>query len=234
MDALVIAHDHVSPTGPVGDALSDHGYAVTVHDVVPEDRHHAPGVVTRFPDFTAYDLVVPMGAPWSAYDRAVASWVEPELDQLRAADGAGVPVLGICFGGQLLATAHGGTVTPAAQAEIGWVEVASLAPEVIPAGPWFEWHYDGWTLPPGATELARNASASQAFRLRRNLAVQFHPELTPAMLEGWLANGGEAKAVAHGLDPAELLATTRAMEARSRARARGLVDGFLAHVATAA
>lgn len=235
MRVLVIAHDHVSPIGPVGERFDEHGYEVVVHDVVPEADHWQPNVPTTFPDFTGFDAVVPMGAPWSAYDQArIGAWVGPEMDQLRAADDAGVPVLGICFGGQLLAQAHGGQVRLSQRPEVGWYQVESTAPHIVPSGPWFQWHYDAWTLPPGAQEIARNENASQAYVLRRNLAVQFHPELTSAMLEGWLGNGGDRKAREFGLDVDDLLATTRAADGRSRLRAHALVDGFLAHVATAA
>ncbi len=78
-----------------------------------------------------------------------------------------------------------------------------------------------------AREVARNRSASQAFVLRRSLAVQFHPELTSNMLAGWLGNGGADKATAAGLDPDILLGATRAAEADARLRAHRLVDGFL-------
>jgi len=97
-------------------------------------------------------------------------------------------------------------------------------------GPWFQWHYDRWELPPDARETARNEAASQAFVLRRNLALQFHPELTGDMLEGWLATGGDAVR-AYGLDPATLLERTRSVDDRSRERAHRLVDGFLDAVA---
>ena len=76
-------------------------------------------------------------------------------------------------------------------------------------------------------EVARNAAASQAFVLRRNLAVQFHPELTTTMLAGWLGNGGSEKAASAGLDPEKLLTETRQREDAARDRAHRLVDGFL-------
>jgi len=232
MRVLVIQHDHSSPIGPVGERFADRGYDVVTHAVVAEEHFTSPGVTTDFPDFTSFDAVVPMGAPWSTYDVAtVGTWVLPELEQLRAADAAGVPVLGICFGGQLLAEAHGGSVQLSDRPEVGWYDVDSAAPDIVPPGPWFEWHYDAWSLPPGATEIARNDNASQAFVLRRNLAVQFHPELTSAMLAGWLANGGDRKARELGLDPAALLALTVSVDGRSRERAHALVDGFLAQVA---
>jgi len=110
--------------------------------------------------------------------------------------------------------------------------VSSSAPDVVPAGPWFQWHYDRWTLPPGAQEIASNDNASQAFVLRRSLAPQFHPELTSATLAGWLALGGTTKAREAGLDPEALLETTKAVDDRSRVRAHAIVDGFLDRVAT--
>jgi GMP synthase-like glutamine amidotransferase len=230
MQLLVIQHDHASPLGPVAERFVERGFELTMHSVVPKTSFLAPGVETEFPDFTRFDAVVPMGAPWSAYDEIIGSWVRPEIEQLRQADQAGVPVLGICFGGQLLATAHGGSVTASTRPEIGWSDVDS-DDDVVPSGPWFQWHYDRWDLPPAACEVARNCAASQAFVLRRNLAVQFHPELTSSMLAGWLGNGGASKATAAGLDPDMLLVATRAMEADARVRAHRLVDGFLDIVA---
>lgn len=228
MRALVIQHDHVSPPGPIAERLEDRLVEVVCHQVVPEESFDHPGVPPAFPDVTGFDLVIPMGAPWAAYDvERVGSWVGPEVELLRQADAAGIPVLGICFGGQLLALAHGGDVGRSPMPEIGWVAIESDRPALVPPGPWFQWHYDRWTLPPAANEIARNAAANQAFVLRRNLAVQFHPELTAAMLHGWLENGGAHDAAAAGRDPEELLARTRVEEPAARARAAALVDAFL-------
>ena len=228
---LIVHHDHASPAGPVADRFAARGWAVADHLVVPAESFHAPGVTTAFPDFTGFGAVVVLGSPWSAYDHAlIGSWVLPEIEQLRKADAAGVPVLGICFGGQLLAAAHGGSVARSATPEIGWAEVDSDDESLVPGGPWFQWHYDRWTLPPGATELARNPAASQAFTLRRNLALQFHPELTAASLAGWLANGGAAEATRQGLGVAELLERTERLEADAARRAAALVDGFLRQI----
>ncbi len=233
MKLLVIQHDHASPLGHVAERFVERGFDLTMHTVVPEESFATPGVDTQFPDFTDFDAVVPMGAPWSTYDHElIGNWVVPELDQLRRADQAGVPVFGICFGGQLLATALGGSVGPSETSEIGWYDVLTDDHDVVPGGPWFQWHHDSWQLPPDARELARNTSSSQAFVLRRNLAVQFHPELTSTMLAGWLGNGGDGKARAAGFDTDELVRETRAREAEARLRAHRLVDGFLDAVAS--
>lgn len=233
MRLLVIEHDHVSPLGPVAERFADRGYDVVRHVVVPAESFRAPGVLTEFPDFTDHDAVVVMGAAWSTYDfELVGSWVHPELEQLAGADAAGVPVLGICFGGQLLATMLGGSVARSESPEIGWTDVSSSDRDVVPDGPWFQWHQDQWTLPPEAHELATNPAASQAFVVRRNLAVQFHPELTSSMLAGWLGNGGAAAAAAMGADVDALVADTAALEEDARRRSHRLVDGFLDRVAT--
>lgn len=228
MRALFIEHDHVSPPGLVGERLDHHGYEIVEHLIVPEERFYDPRVTAEYPDPREFDVIVPMGAPWAAYDRdLVGSWVLPELDFLREADAAEVPVLGICFGGQLLALAHGGSVAQGPAPEFAWVQIETDEPDVVSAGPWFQWHFDRWTLPSGAQELARTPVASQAFLLRRNFAVQFHPELAADALRGWLENGGDAQLRKHDLDPQAVLDEMIAEEPAARERTYRLVDAFL-------
>lgn len=232
MRALFVQHDHASPVGPVGERFAQHGYDVDQLMVVSADRFHNPGVGADFPDPLAYDVVVPMGSPWSVYDHAlIGSWVRPELQFLRRAHEAGVAVLGICFGGQALAAALGGSVVRSGRAEIGWQEVETEAPELIEPGPWFQWHHDRWVSPPSARVLARTSVSEQAFVAGRSLAVQFHPELTPSMLGGWLDNGGTSYLAAHGEDPDVLMAATAQVADAAEQRAHRLVDRFLERVA---
>jgi len=232
--ALVIRHDHASLPGPIGDRLVQHGYALDESTVVPAERYHDPAVDFAFPDPVAYDLVLPLGAPWSVYDKAaIGPWIDGELELLRGAYAARIPVLGICFGAQALATALGGAVEPAPRPEIGWSTVQSDAPELIPAGPWFQWHFDRFVVPPGAVELARGPVGPQAFRIGRALGVQFHPELTEEILRQWLDLGGRREAEEQGIDPDRLLVETRALREESRERAYDLVDMFLGKMARA-
>lgn len=234
MRVLFIQHDHVSPVGAIGDRFAAHGFDVEELLVVPEDRFHDPAVSVAFPDPAEYDALVPMGAPWSVYDHAtIGAWVLEELTFLRRAHESGVPILGICFGGQAVAAALGGSVVRAEQSEIGWYSVDTDDADLVDAGPWFEWHHDRWVAPPGARVLARTPAAEQAFVVGRTLAVQFHPELTPSMLDGWLANGGRQYIEAHGLDVEELRARTAREAPAAEERSRALVDAFLARVATA-
>ncbi|MGD9956283.1 MAG: type 1 glutamine amidotransferase [Candidatus Nanopelagicales bacterium] len=233
MRALFVQQDHVSPVGPVGAQLAARGYDVEEFLVVPEDRFHEPNVDAVFPDPRDYDVIVPMGAPWSVYDEStIGAWILEELTFLRTAHEAGVPVLGICFGGQALASALGGAVERAPEAEVGWYEIDSDAPGLVENGPWFQWHHDRWVAPPGAEVIARTPVAQQAYTIGRSMGVQFHPELTPDQLRGWLDNGGTAYLEAHGMDADALLERTVATAADAEARSRRLVDRFLDQVAS--
>ncbi len=233
MRVLFIQHDHTSPPGLVGERFSDRGYGIEEFLVVPADCFHNPGVTVDFPDPTTFDALVPMGASWSVYDTAlIGSWVEPELALLRQASEQGVPVLGLCFGGQLLAAAHGGRVVRAEVPEVGWHVVHTDDPELLVPGPWFQWHFDRWRTPPNAREIARSSAASQAFVAGHNLALQFHPELDEAMLTGWLDNGGASALAERGYDVPAIVERTRTETPAARGRAHRLVDAFLDRVAT--
>jgi GMP synthase-like glutamine amidotransferase len=232
MRALFVQHDHVSPTGPISQRLRERGFDVEELLVVDAEHFTTPNVDFAFPDATGYDLIVPMGAPWGAWDDAcIGRWLLPEIDWVRGAIERDIPVLGICFGGQLMSRALGGSVARAPKPEIGWTAVHSDDVSLVAPGPWFQFHYDRWSVPPGAVELARNSVASQAFSYGRSLAVQFHPELTGTTLAGWLDEGGAEQVRADGQDPDALLAHTRAEEVSATARSVALVDAFLERIA---
>jgi GMP synthase-like glutamine amidotransferase len=232
--ALFIKQDHASPSGLVGDAFTELGYGVCEFTVVPAERYHSPDVTVTFPDPAGYDAIVAFGAAWAVYDQAaIGTWIEDEIAFTRSALAAGVPVLGICFGGQMLAAAIGGQVTRAPRPEIGWTVVSSDVPGLIDAGPWFEWHFDRFSLPGGIRAIARTALADQAFTVGRALGLQFHPEVTTEVLECWLDAGGSAELAAAGVDTADLMAQTRRQARSAAPRARELVRRFTRSVATA-
>ncbi len=232
MRALVIHPDPTELLGLVGQALVAQGFELDSFVVVPMERFETPDVSTEFPALAGYDLVVVLGAPWGAWDDArIGSWLGDLLDLLRTAHSVELPILGICFGGQALARALGGTVAPGPTPEIGWYEIATDRPELVSAGPWFQWHYDRLTPPPGSTELARTDLASQAFVIGRSLGLQFHPELDVAELQGWLAMGGHGEALEAGFDPGELSAATEAQMAAATTQTETLIAAFLQDVA---
>ena len=223
--ALVIEHDESGPSAGVGERLVEHGYQLDVFRVL--DDQADPVCTKAYPDATSYDVLVVTGSPWSVTDTdSIGSWIGREIEMVRTAHDTGVAVLGLCFGGQVLSTALGGEVRRVDTPEFGWHEVDTDLPDAIAPGPWFEWHYDGFTVPDGATEIARTAVSPQAFRIGRSVGTQFHPEITTEIVRRWIDMDGRALR-AHGVDPAVMAARTADEVVANRARSDVLVDWFL-------
>lgn len=219
MRVLVIANRADPETGFVGEALAARG---AVFEQVWREDTDAP-----LPPAGAHDVVLSLGSEWSVYWPDHSTAVEREADLLRGSVEAEVPVLGICFGAQLLAHALGGLVEPAPSGgEVGWYTVETDVPELIPSGPYLQWHSDRFQVPPRAVELARSPVGPQAFRLGSALAVQFHPETTPEVAARWAAEDRQ-QLEAVGLDEEGLAARSAAEAEGARLRAAILVDGFL-------
>jgi GMP synthase-like glutamine amidotransferase len=217
MRVLVIRHHDVDTAGFIADAFEARGAEIATH-LFPDEG--------PLPAFDGVDHIVVMGSVSSVNDPA--PWIAAELGWLRAADQAGIPVFGICFGAQALCAALGGQVEAMGVMEIGWFTVTSADPGAVPAGPWLEFHGDRCLLPPGATVLAGNGLAVQAFRIGRHFAVQFHPEVDGPQLKRWLDSMGTAELDRIGLDPDQFLADTIREEPAARARAARLVAAALA------
>jgi GMP synthase-like glutamine amidotransferase len=234
MRSLFIQHDHISPLGPVGDRLAEHGFEIEAQMVVSEENFETPNVPFEFPNIDNYDLIVPLGAPWGAWDDAcIGNWLQPELAWIKNAVLSNKPVLGICFGGQLIARALGGSVARSPKPEIGWTYIHSDDHSMVSNGPWFQFHYDRWSLPEGMgiKEIARNPVSSQAYVVNKTLGLQFHPELDSTALAGWLKWGGTEEVSKDGQDPAVMMKQTIAEDDAARQRTYALVDNFLQKVA---
>jgi GMP synthase (glutamine-hydrolysing) len=198
--ALVLVHDPAADRRDrIPGALAP---ALAARDVEP-DVVSLVGGTERRPGLDGYDLVVVMGSHESVYDRTVP-WLADERALVAAALTRGLPVLGICFGAQLLAQCLGGTVARAARPEIGFTAVESDDPDLVPRGPWMQFHGDSFTPPPTVTEIARNGSGSQAFVAGTALGVQFHPEITldsfDSWVERWTADGEPPGNAVGGVD----------------------------------
>jgi GMP synthase-like glutamine amidotransferase len=215
MRVIVIKHHEIDDAGFIGAAFEALGATLDVH-LFPDGG--------PLPDLDGAEHVIVLGAIWSVYDREqIGHWIDKELDWLRAADAAGVPVLGICFGSQAIAAAMGGRVEPAPRPEAGWTMIETSAPDLIEPGPWLEFHNDQCIVPPQATVLARNEVCVQAFAVGRHLAVQFHPEVDGAQVQRWLDDGADEAARRAGLDPDALAAESVAVEPEAEQRAARLV-----------
>lgn len=225
MRALLVCNDGDSDPGFVGARLEHHGFTI-------ERRHRESH--DDWPADERADLVLLLGSEWSVYWDHVSDAVAHEVAVVRDAVDRGTPVLGICFGAQLIAHALGGpgSVHRSAVPEVGWYGIDSDLPEVIAPGPWLQWHYDVLTVPPGATELARSPVGPQAYRVGRTFAVQFHPEVDEQIVARWSGGpGGEEELARLGLDRGALLERTRRESARSRTDSDALVDWYLSAVA---
>lgn len=134
------------------------------------------------------DRLVVMGGPMGANDAARLPWLGEEKRCIARVVDAGRPVLGVCLGAQLIASALGAAVRRNAHPEIGWFPIephpdasGPFAPLFAERGEVFHWHGDTFELPPGAVPLARSeACEHQAFALGdRVVGLQFHLETTP-------------------------------------------------------
>jgi GMP synthase-like glutamine amidotransferase len=261
MRVLVLRHHEEDSPGLIQDALEERGATVDTY-LYPDPRSESNTGTDRadrafavagapaadrapagLPDLDGYDRLVILGSSSSVY--ASEDWIAAEIDWLRHVQ---LPVLGICFGAQLLSSTFGGSVERSPVYEIGWVTVTPVVPgsasgaagsnggdehdphrdPIVGRGPWFQFHGDRCVLPPAARVLAHNDVCVQAFTIGPHLGVQFHPEVDAGQLERWIDHGGREDIVKVGKDPETLLEETAREEKAARARAGELVDAYLA------
>ncbi len=207
--AWVYALQHVrcEPPGRIQHALEAEGVRIRAirafaGDPVPREMGEALGLVI-------------MGGPMGVYDREAFPFLVDELRLIENALKKGRPVLGVCLGCQLLATALGGRVRCGPRKEIGWYPVrlteAARTDPLLGSSPEsfvaLHWHGDVFDLPPGAERLAFSAvTENQAFRYGENAyGFLFHMEVTAAIVREWVWEfAGELREA--GLGAREILA----------------------------
>lgn len=232
MRALALVHEPDGYSGQVGVRLRERGIDLDEHLITAD--YDRPNDAAPFPDLASYDLVLPMGSVRSLTRKdEISNWIHVELDLMRDAHERDQPMLGVCFGGQLLAEALGGHVEESPVTEIGWSLIEPPPGVVNPVGPgpWKEWHHDRFFAPPGAELLAVNAIGQQLFRLGRTVGTQFHPEVDADHVAEWLGQADDPYLHSHGIDRDQILAEAREHEAHNIVQCHALVDWFLDEVA---
>lgn len=210
---FILEHEPESPGGYLIDWARERGHR---WEVAP-----APDL-ERWPALEEQDLIVSLGSDRSVH-ASRERWIGEEIEFVRAAHEGSVPVLGICFGGQIVAAALGGAVRRARAPRAEWRTVPTHDAELIPPGPWFRWHEDMFEPPPGSRLLAGSEQDPLAFMLESSVGLQFHPEAGRDLAEAWIAGGREQMA-RQGIDRDRLVSEMGDAGAGARARAFSLFD----------
>lgn len=183
---LIVLHQETSTPGRVGIMLQQMGYALDIRR--PPLGHPLPATLSD------HAGAVIFGGPMSAND--ADEFVKREIDWIGVPLKENKPFFGICLGAQMLAKHLGGEVRPNERefAEIGYYPLRPTEdgarlmdwPAMI-----YQWHREGFSLPAGAQLLATGEEyPHQAMRVGENCyGVQFHAELTFAMVNRWTTRG---------------------------------------------
>ena len=184
-DILLVQNTRIESSGYLGDLLADDGFAITSvnakHELIPDG------------DFS---MVVILGAPESANDDL--PYLQTEKQIIKNCVSQNIPVLGICLGSQLIASAFGAKVYPGLRKEIGFYNDLKISgnssffsgftnPFTV-----FHWHGDTFDLPAGAIRLSSSEYfPNQAFQYKTAVGLQFHLEVNEEMVNLWLDNTEE-------------------------------------------
>ncbi len=183
---LIVLHQEHSSPGRVGQALVRLGFPLDIRrprfdDPLPETMENHSGAVI-------------FGGPQSAND--TDEFVKREIDWIGVPLRDKKPYLGICLGAQMMAIHLGSRVSPHPQghAEVGYYPIRPTPAGLKVCETWpdhvYQWHREGFDLPHAAELLAEgDAFSIQAFRYGSGYALQFHPEVTHAMMCRWTVRG---------------------------------------------
>ena len=182
---LILQHVPWEKPGRILDSLDDLGMSYEVMNIAKEKK-------PDLPDFSDVSGIVIMGGPMGALDTDKYPGLKAESKLVRAAVSVGKPLLGVCLGHQIIATALGAKLKKGSEPEIGFAPIKRIDKHDY-FSMWnktldvLHWHNDVVTLPEGAQPLAKSAKTkNQAFRFGSALGLQFHLEVTPTLLDEWL------------------------------------------------
>jgi GMP synthase-like glutamine amidotransferase len=218
--SLILQHEAATPPGLMTSWLEEESAQIETFRIDEDDRPLDP---------RDYDLIVSLGSEFAAFDDSIP-FVSREAKLFEQALESDVPILGLCFGGQMLARVLGSRLYRSEQSEIGWLPVRTHDPGLVSPGPWFQWHFDSFSVPPNAKVIAETDVGPQAFVSGRSLGLQFHPEVTPEIMDDWVRVYPH-ELEAEGVDPEGLLTETRRRAEESKQLTWTLFDRFRDRVA---
>lgn len=187
MHAVILQHHPIEGPGSLTPWLIKQRITSQIVHLYTGEECPSPAVV---------DLLIILGGPMSVNDEEKFPWLRAEKAFIRQVIDRQRPVLGICLGSQLIASALGAEVRANRHKEIGWLAIEGLATHEainLPNTIVFQWHGDTFDLPTGAVLLARSeACAHQAFLYKKKvLALQFHLESTPELVQLFIETGSD-------------------------------------------
>ena len=192
---LVIQHNLDDHLNELAAPLIEAGLQIDTWDV---ENTPAPTL-----DISGYDGIVSLGAIAGVLEEAKHAWMPVERKMFEQALELDIPLLGICFGSQLLASAGGAEVYKVAIPEVGWTKVDMVSGSAVSADPVmaalgdtpdvFHFHYDSFTIPENFELFGVTGEIPQAFKVgKRAWGMQFHIEVGLAAMHSWFATYGRA------------------------------------------
>lgn len=219
----IIQNDPQVPPGNIAENFAAAGVLYVVHHPYTGDP---------LPELCDVSALIVMGGAMGANDDARHPFLYDLKIFIKTVVLAGIPYLGICLGGQLLAAALGAQVVSSRWEELGSLPVSLTAEgrrDALFAGlsdefDTFQWHHDSFDIPAGGVLLASSpACRHQAFRIGSAAwGTQFHPEVTEEIIRDWCAWDPETSSRVDGL-----VADFHAMEPSYRSTARKILLNFL-------
>ncbi len=188
MRVHIIQNDPVVVPGTIEEWLMENELPFSITKVFLEEP---------FPNIDSVDFIILLGGRMGAYEEDKYPWLRKEKQFIRHVLKQNKMMLGICLGCQLIASALGANVFPHNEPEIGWHSINftkegkshPLLKHLNTNIPFFQFHFDSFLLPNGATSIGHTECANQGFTIGKNvLAVQFHPEVNDATVRYFQEN----------------------------------------------
>ncbi|GAV19478.1 GMP synthase (glutamine-hydrolysing) [Mariprofundus micogutta] len=232
MNFLILQHLDIEPPALIGESIEAVGHHLTTLNLDQGDALPASD--------SDYDGLIIMGGPQSANDNS--DYIRAELNWINTAISKGTPLLGICLGAQIIAKAAGAEVVDSPVRELGWFPVYHtnegendpLFKEMPDGMAVFQWHGETFSFTDEMTPVVTHPEVpAQAFRLNKaQYGLQFHVEVTEAIIETWIAHG-ESERNHLGIGGIQLLHKDTALYLETMQQfCRQMVSNWLTEIST--